>query len=199
MKRAIIAAVLAAALSAGVSAQEPGSSCIGVKGGLNYTKVRGDEVEGVNYLTGYAFGAFYRYQVAERFAVSPEVLYSVKGAKEKDTDNKYELSYVEIPLLLRLIFPTSSVATPAVYAGPYIGFLMSAEYEGIDVKDTTAGTDYGVVFGAGADIELGGGGKTINIDVRYSLGLADLNDDPEITGEVLNTGFQFLAGFGFSL
>jgi len=194
-----MAAVLVAALSTGVPAQERGSSCIGVKGGLNYMKVRGDDVEGVSYLTGYAFGIFYRYQVAERFAVAPEVLYSLKGTKEEDSGNKYELSYVEIPFLLRLTFPTSSIATPAVYAGPYAGFLMSAEYDGIDVKDTTSGTDYGLVFGAGAAVALGGGGMTLDLDVRYTLGLADLNDDPEITEEVLNTGFQFLAGFGFSL
>ena len=199
MKRLLIAALVLVALTTTVSAQELSPNYLGLKGGLNYVKFYGDDVEDADYLMGYAFGAFYQYQVNPRFAISPEVYYSTKGAKQSDTDLEFNLAYVDIPLLFKLMFPTESTVRPCVYAGGYLSFLMSAEFADFDVKEWTAGTDYGLVVGASLDFMVKEGSQLVNFDIRYTWGLANINDDPEDSTEVTNGGFQFLLGWGFNL
>ena len=82
MKRFFIAALVLIALTASVSAQEFSSSFIGLKGGVSSVEFHGDDLENVDNLIGYAFGAFYQYDIHPRFSISPEIYYSVKGAKK---------------------------------------------------------------------------------------------------------------------
>jgi hypothetical protein len=199
MKRLLIASFVLIALTASVSAQELSRSYLGFKGGVNYVTLKGDSLENMDNLTGYAFGAFYQYRLHPRFAISPEVYYSLKGAKNSEEDIKLELGYIDIPVLFKLMFPTESTVTPCVYAGGYYSFLMSAKVDDYDVKDLVAGADYGVLLGASVDLALKEGRQLVNIDVRYTLGLANINEDPEDTDEFTNAGFQFLLGWGFNL
>jgi hypothetical protein len=199
MKRLLIIALTLVALTATVSAQELSPNYLGIKGGLTYTKIYGDEVEDVDYYTGFAVGAFYQYELNPRFAISPEFYYSTRGAKESTFDINVKLGYVDIPVLLKLMFPTDGPARPAVYAGGYYSFLVSAEMEEIDIKEIVSGSDYGLVFGGSVDIMLKEGKQLVNFDVRYIYGLANINDDPEDPGDVMNSGFQFLIGWGFNL
>jgi len=199
MKRLLIVALVLVAMTASVSAQELSPRYLGIKGGLNYVKLYGDNIDDAEYMMGYAFGAFYQCRLHPRFAISPEIYYSVKGAKQDVTDFEMKLGYIDIPVLFKLMFPTESTVTPCIYAGGYFSFLMSADFEGIDVKDYTSGTDYGIVLGASIDLELKEGKQLVNFDLRYTWGLADINDDSEDPDKTYNTGFQFLFGWGFNL
>jgi hypothetical protein len=198
MKRLFIVGLVLVAMTAAVSAQELSPNYLGLKGGVNYMKFYGDDVDDAKYLTSFAVGGFYQYQINPRFAISPEVYYSVKGAKEEDSDISVKLSYIEIPVLLKLMFPTESTARPCVYAGGYFSFLMSAKMEDIDIKDQAADTDAGLVFGASVDLLLKEGKQLLNLDLRYSWGLMNISDD-EWDEKVYNGGFQFLLGWGFNL
>jgi hypothetical protein len=199
MKRLIIAAVVLVAMTATAGAQGEIPDYFGVKGGLNYVKLNGDDVDDADYMMGYAVGGFYQYQVNPKFAVVPEFYYTVKGAKEADTEFELKLAYVEIPVLFKLTIPKGN-KIPFVYGGGYFSFLTSAKMEEVDVKDEVASTDAGLVFGAGIEFPISSGEQLINLDVRYSWGLMNIDkDEEEDSGKVYNGGFQFLLGWGFSL
>ena len=77
-----------------------------------------------------------------------------------------------------------------------MGFSTSAnvKFDGsdnIDIKDEVAGFDFGILFGAGAQYPIDP--VTAFIDLRYTLGLSNLND---VEGEstVKNRGFMIAVG-----
>ncbi len=198
MKRFFIAVSVIIALTATATAQEPSQNFLGIKGGVNYVKIYSDDFD-FQSITSYAAGAFYQYRVNERFAVSPEVYYSLMGAKMETEagDVDWDLAYIQVPLLFKLMFPTGNTITPCLYAGGYLGFLMSAKVEEVDVKGDLNSTDYGLVIGASLDMAVSGGRQLVNLDVRYLYGTAYLRE--EGMGSAYNGGFQFLLGWGFSL
>ena len=60
---------------------------------------------------------------------------------------------------------------PIVFAGPAVGFLLSAKDSGEDVKDYFKSTDFGADLGLGAEIALGK--MKALIDFRYYMGLTN--------------------------
>jgi hypothetical protein len=197
MKRLFIVAVMILALTASASAQS--TNTLGLKAGLNMFKWYGDDVENVDYLTSFAFGAYFNHGFSEVLSIQPELYYSVKGLSESEIITiELKESYLEIPVLLKVNFAMEGKNwSPNLFAGPYLAFLMSAKLEDIDVKDELAGTDFGLVVGGGFDFGLSEGAQTLSLDVRYSMGFTKMDEEGE--AEVFNNGFQFLVGFGFSL
>ena len=197
MKRLFIVAVMILALTASASAQS--TNTLGLKAGLNMFKWYGDDVEGIDYLTSFAFGAYFNHGFSEVLSIQPELYYSTKGLSESEILTiELKESYLEIPVLLKVNFAMEGKNwSPNLFAGPYIAFLMSAKLEDIDVKDELAGTDFGLVVGGGFDFGLSEGAQTLSLDVRYSMGFTKV--DEAVEAEVFNKGFQFLVGFGFSM
>lgn len=199
MKRLFIAGLILVAMTAAASAQEPSSNYLGLKGGLNYTKFYGDEVDDSDFLTGYSIGAFYQYRVSSKFAIAPEIYYALRGAKNETTGIELQLGYVDIPVLFKFMIPTSPTSTPCIYGGVYYSFLLSAELETMDVKEWISDSDYGLVIGGALDLMFKEGRQLVNFDIRYIWGTSDVGDDSEDPVSFYNGGFQFLVGWGFSL
>ena len=200
MKRFALIMFLVMAFSVSASAE---GMIFGAKGGLNLAKVYGDDVDESDFLYGGIGGAFFCYMVNDMFAVQPELLFAMKGGDQVtsgDETGKTKLNYIEIPVLLRLHIPTEGSLTPAVFAGPSIGFLMSAKFEDEDIKDDLKSTDFGLVVGAGLDHMLGENGGFITFDVRYSMGLSTVVDIEGVDEQpdVKNMGLAFMVGYGKS-
>jgi hypothetical protein len=136
--------------------------------------------------------------VTPNFLIQPEVLYTQKGAKydEGGAEATVKLDYVEVPVLFKGRFGSGGVK-PSVFAGPAVGFKVSAktEFDGEeeDIEDVK-GTDFGIVFGAGLDLAAGPG--SFIIDARYTLGLTTLDDSPD-PGDVKNGVWSFSVGYTF--
>ena len=79
---------------------------LGVKGGLNLYKISVDEGDNTDMKPGVHLGLLTHIHVTEQFALQPEIMYSVQGAKsELDGDErKINLNYVNIPLLFQYMF-----------------------------------------------------------------------------------------------
>lgn len=197
MKRIFVIALVILAIGTAASAQS--YNRLGLKAGVNMFKWYGDEVEGLDYLTSFAFGGYYCHGFSEVFSIQPELYYSMKGASDSEIITiDVKQGYLEIPVLLKVNFPLESKSwSPNLYAGPYLAFLMSAKVEDVDVKDEFAGTDFGLVVGGGFDFGLSEGKQTLSLDIRYSIGFTKVDEEGE--ADVMNNGFQFLLGFGFSI
>ncbi|MGB9907222.1 MAG: porin family protein [Candidatus Saccharicenans sp.] len=151
----------------------------GLRGGGNAAKLTGADVtqdlEGtIKYKIGYTAGIFLAINLGKVVTISPEVLYTMKGAQVEDPLGEYTGKifgdYLEAALLLKIRIPTPGVQ-PAVFAGPAVGFKLREKLQlnGEDIpleESFLVNNDYGAIIGAGLDF-----GRHFMIDVRYSLGL----------------------------
>lgn len=169
---------------------------IGVRGGLTQATLYGDDVEDAGFRPGFTGGAYLTYRVNEALSVQPEVLYSVRGAKNVDynlptavvEDDRVRHDVLQVPVLFKLSAPLEPV-TPRLYAGPAVGFLLNSEIDGQDADDTFTSVDFGGVVGGELALDLnqqtGGVVDEIALDGRYNVGFVDLGDTAGI--EALRT------------
>jgi outer membrane protein W len=206
MKKFTLVMMLAAMMLFAASSLFAEGMMFGVKGGLNIANLSGDDVEDASSKTAVVAGVFFSYDITEIFAVQPELLFSMKGTK-MDTgegDETWNLSYIQIPLLLKVNLPTEGKIKPWLCAGPAFGLLMSAELEDEDIKDQLKTMDIGIVAGAGVGYELEKG--LIFAEARYEVGLTGLTDfsDAELDlmdlteqPDAKNSTISIMVGYGF--
>jgi len=183
---------------------------LGLKAGVNFSNLVGDDIEGAESKTGFVGGLFFMYQFNKLFAIQPEAYYTMKGATDEQVilgetaDLTISLDYIEIPILFKVLIPIeNSPIRPSVFVGPYVGFNSTAkaklEYMGDsqeeDIEDVKS-TDFGLVFGAGLGFPVGT--NEVGVDFRYGLGLTTLDDSAE-EADVKNSVFNINAYFGFNL
>jgi len=194
---AIALAVVGAASAASAQGME-----IGVKGGLSLAEFSGgdnvfDEVEGSR--KGLVAGAFLAFPLGGPLSLQPEALFAQKGTAYDfpDIETTIQLDYVEVPLLLKARFGV--FVRPYVFAGPYVGFRLSAKALGdagedgeeeVDFEDQSKGTDYGFVGGAGLEIGV------FLVEGRYARGLSGIASE-EIEDDVDNAVWSVLVGLRF--
>lgn len=190
---------------------------VGVKGGINLAK-HTEEFEHTefNYRIGSIGGAFISYDFNDLISLQSEVLYSMKGntrvfqgqllAQGSISESRVitKLNYIEIPLLLFISFELNSNIRPKILFGPIISFLQTAtaeaEYGGssyeINTKELWKSNDFGIILGSGLDYKVGE--NKIVLDIRYNLGLADL-DNGIGGGKITSNALSFLLGYSIVL
>ena len=108
------------------------------------------------------------------------------------------LSYFSVPVMLRYNLGSEDTS-PYIVVGPEFGFLLSAKSkfdgEEEDIKDELKSIDLGFNVGAGVSMDMGT--MPAFAEVRYSLGLSDINDDPDDDDTIKTTGIQFFVGMMF--
>jgi len=188
---------------------------LGVKGGVNIGDIGGSDVDlletdlGASKKTkvGLVAGAFAEFMIGDMFGIQPEVLYSQKGAKFEDAglEGKLKLDYIEVPVLFKVNVPIEgSNVHPSFFVGPAVAFKASCKLEDPaagTTEDCEAGgalvksTDFGVAFGGGISFDVGG--AEVGVDVRYTLGLTKIDDDPD-PYDIKNKAISIMGTVGFS-
>ncbi len=204
MKKSMFVLMIAAMTIFAASPLFAEGMMFGVKAGLNLANVMGDDAEETSMKVGAVGGVFMCYDITEIFALQPELLFTMKGAKydEGDTTMSWKTNYIEIPVLLRVNLPTEGKIKPMLYAGPALGILMSAKDEDEDMKDYLKTMDIGIVAGAGVAYQLEKG--AISFEARYEIGMGTVYDltDEELEGreqpDLKNSVISFMVGYGFA-
>lgn len=219
MKRLIITifaiVVVFTLSSASVSAQ---GLTAGLKGGMNIANLHGKDVKvleediGADLVSkmGFCAGGFITYNINDMFAIQPELLFTMKGAKaEKEILGEtmkvtMKANYLEIPVLAKLSIPTLGTVKPSLFVGPSLGIKLSGklktEIAGIsaeeDISEDLKSTDFGLVFGGGIDFGLGRGKLTV--DARYTLGLTKVHEpEEEEEMDIKNGVISIMVGYSF--
>ncbi len=215
LMRAAGAVCLSMVLAATASAQGLQG---GIKAGWDHPTFGGKDVQGSGF-TGrndFAGGLFLTIPAGPTFAVQPELLYVPKGAQVSGSEGaitytgKVKLDYVEIPLLARVKVPLENAAVrPMLFAGPYVAFKTSCKVEvsgyGISgssdcgagaPQDSVKSTDFGLTFGGGLELPLGG--VSAFVDARYDLGLTSLDATAQPI-DIKNRAVLVFVGFSFPL
>lgn len=157
---------------------------IGIKGGLNGYSVEGNNTGNFDPKYSFHIGLLGHVHMDSKFALQPEVVFSVQGTKYNSGSNDMlNLNYVNIPLLLQYMFDNGF----RLEAGPQLGILASAKSEigstSTDVKNNFESTDIGLVLGMSYVKPSTGFG----FDIRYNHGLTDISKG---AGDAYNRGFQ---------
>ena len=164
----------------------------GVKAGLNAAKFSNQS--GSNYKLNPSFhiGILEHIHINKMFAVQPEVVFSLQGAKYnfENTSGKIHLGYINVPVLFQLMTESGL----RFETGPQIGFLVSAKSKlgnaSEDIKSEFKSTDFSWAFGVGYITP-----SKFGFDVRYNAGISDITKDNEsnVKNNVIQAGvfYQF--------
>jgi hypothetical protein len=200
MKKGLL--VCAAALVLAVLVAEPVAAAskvnFGLKAGVSSSNVKWTDDDGTeNSLTQATFGGLAILNLSPTLALQFEVDYLVTGetwdSEEFGTVTE-KFGYLHIPVLLRAKLMKEGKFVPVVFAGPAIGFLLSASETGYDdIKEFFKATDFGLEMGLGAEIALGK--VKALLDARYYLGLGNAYYDPNMS--MKNAAFMLTAGIIF--
>ncbi|HET6400129.1 MAG TPA: porin family protein [Candidatus Kapabacteria bacterium] len=146
----------------------------------------------VSSRAGLLLGGQLDYWFTPMVAISGQVLYDQKGDELDGISpdngypetNSFTLGYLEIPILAKVAFGSSSIR-PYVFAGPSIGFLLGASDhqtqtqlgydQTIDVSSNFSGMDLSLLFGAGVSYQLSSGMQLFG-DAGYALGLVNVEN-----------------------
>lgn len=178
-------------LSSGMYVKEAPAQILsefGIRGGINFASFSDSKQEVDSRRVGLLSGVYGTFKIPLiPISIQPEVLYSQKGAGINGVEVK--LSYIEIPVLVRINLASMGSLSPHLYAGPYIGFKLTykEEPQPSDAEIQVNNTDYGLVFGGGLDI------RKINLGVRYSLGFNEILEFEEERNNVI----AIVAGINF--
>lgn len=190
MKKIILSLGLLVGMAGAANAQT--GITFGVKGGINYSTLTGDDVTGAESKVGLQAGALANFGLSDLISIQPEVLYSQKGAQsEDDSDSKLKLNYIDVPVLVK-------VNADGLFfeGGPQVGFLAGAKSTDgntdVDVKEGYNTVDFGYAVGLGYQAESGP-----MIGLRYNGGITNIIKDGDDDSKIRNSAFQLYVGYTF--
>ena len=186
---ALVLVLLLPALTAGAQVKPR----FGIKGGMNMSTLRGDDLSDLDTRNGIALGVFATLDMPHGFALQPEILYTQWGAKfEPDIIPgeykwEYRFNYVAINLLARFTFDLHGPVAPIVFVGPSLALSTSSklefEHEGESYEfdiNNVKGMHLGLVLGGGVQAALHK--VLVTLDARYTLGAEGFLEDAAYIG-----------------
>lgn len=200
----------AASTAAAQSVVDAGRTSFGVLAGVNVASFGGSDGDDLeDSRTGFLVGGFAVVRLSPVFAFQPEVLYAQKGAGGSFTEEgstasvEFQLSYLEVPLLLRLDVPGGTAARPFLLVGPSValnvGCEVEASFDGVtgsadcDEEDAAEpqSVDFGGLVGGGLEFPLGT--RSLSVGVRYTYGFSDVFDGADVQNRTLGivAGLRF--------
>ena len=194
MKKLMIFAVMMLSAMTASAQQEVGTWSVTPKVGINLAKVT--DANDASMQVGLVAGADVNYQIAEKFAVSAGVFYSMQGAKQKyreggiSFDEKVKLDYINIPILAQFYV----VPGLALKAGIQPAFNVKHKHK-IESGGDSAELDIDHFKSFDFSIPLGVSYEFSNfvIDARYNLGLTKIVDVDGSSSK--NSVIQFTVGY----
>lgn len=162
-----------------------------------------DQVPNKSSRTGFMAGVNARWKLGSRLSFGPAVVYIQKGANAEDNTGvikeEIKISYVEVPLLLRLDLSDGGMR-PFLLGGGAVSFLASCKLHfaglGQDIKEDCkannnepTSTDMSAIVGAG--VAFG----RLALSVRYDLGLKNIKKASVGNDEVKNRALMGVVSF----
>lgn len=178
---------------------------LGLHLGVDFATIGGSETNDsavdYSYRTGFTGGGILAARFTPMVGAQLELDFVTKGFRGDtgiaSTSGTQNVTYLEVPVLTRITVPVSQRIEPYGYAGPALGFAMTADIElddgrHIDIKDRIKPFDIGLMFGVGIAASTRDSG-TLTIDVRSTLGLRDRSDDDD--SEAFNRAIYLTVGY----
>ena len=177
----------------------------GILAGVNLATMAGNDVSNVSNRTGFVGGLSTWFRAYEQLGFEADLLYAQKGAKGTGAGvtGTLQHDYIEVPLLARFDFTTSSEKVrPFLALGPSFGYSVRCRVEatsgGVSASASCADAgldenkfDVGGTAGAGLGFPMGR--STFTVGARYTYGFTNV----EKTYDAKNRVWSFLAGLSW--
>jgi hypothetical protein len=179
----------------------------GFKAGLGATTFTGDQDTEFQWQGGVITGITFELPIAEDWKLQVEGLYATKGSNARTTlslpeievqdvpvDVEFDVSYIEIPTVIKWKPIQGKRIRPTLHAGPMMGWNVSATVQinavgetirFVNEDESIKKLDVGAVIGIGVETDIGW--QTLSLEVRYTHGLTNLienDEDPKYNGSV---------------
>jgi hypothetical protein len=159
-----------------------------------------------DYRSGVTAGVFISFEIADWFAIQPELLYVQKGVDvdvsppaDEIVRQRIEVDYIEIPVLATLS-GGSDLLEAYLFGGPTFGIRVDSEIVtelgsttvSRDASDDIKKTDVGFAVGAGVKFSF------LLIEARLTQGLTAINKaGAGLSQDVRNRTFSIMGGITF--
>lgn len=232
MKKIVMLVVLAAGMTFGANAQE---TTWGIRGGLNLSNLAGKYTGNVGEgesksdyepdfksRVGFHLGVIVDLGLSEKFSIQPGLYYTTRGAKLEQSDDeekyteKYNLSYLQLPILASYKINLSDDIKWHINAGPYVAYGLGGkvkwessydgesekgDYKAFGVADEDSDEDKGGLkrFDAGLSFGTGISFNKVYFGLTYDLGLANIADKKAWGDDfkLKNRNFAISVGYNF--
>ena len=187
------------------NAQDTGTDSMfsfGVKGGVNFATMNGNDIESPDSRTSFHVGLVGEMPVADMFSIQIEALYSGQGFdfdfEGSDGDKaELQLDYINVPVLAKVYI----LKGLSIEVGPQFSFLINDEIDfnpnsdngDVDLEDLEAlGLDQPNTFEFGV-----AGGLTFQTEMglfatgRYTQGISEIFDDVDAKNSVFQIGIGY--------
>lgn len=169
----------------------------GVKGGVNFATITGDDFDSPNSRTSFHVGLLAEFPISPMFSLQAEALYSGQGFESNvdgglvggDGNIEYQLDYINVPILAKVYV----VEGLSLEAGPQFSFKVNEEIDS-DPNDDPGDTD----LDEAESFDFGlAGGLTFQTNMglfatgRYTIGLTDIVQDVDAKNAVFQLGIGY--------
>ena len=170
---------------------------LGVKGGVNFATVTGDDFDSPDSRTSFHVGLVGELPLADILSLQVEALYSGQGFKSDidggliggDGKVEYQLDYINVPVLAK-IYATRGLSFEV---GPQFSFKVNEEIDS-DANDDGGDLD----LNEAKDFDFGiAGGLTFQTDMglfatgRYIYGVTEIVEDTDVKNSVFQIGIGY--------
>jgi len=170
---------------------------LGVKGGVNFSKVSFDVDDySAESVTKSHFGAFARVGW-NRIFIQPEFYFSGKGGDVTSdlmsTMTSFDYTSMDIPVLLGFRVIKGKAVDFHIVAGPVFSSVSSEEISGENLLNQMFYEDnyFGIQYGLGIDVLF------LTFDARMENGIGKLYSDPTVAVAGKNQNFMLSVGIKF--
>lgn len=181
-------------------AQDPSnrsmSPSFGVKGGVNFANITGDDFNDADGRTSFHVGVLAEFPLAEIFSLQVEALYSGQGWKRNydipfigEEELEYQLDYINVPVLAKVYV----LEGLSIEVGPQFSFKVNEEFDNAPEDDggdydldEAESFEFGVAAGLTFQTKMG-----LFATGRYTQGMTDVVKDVDAKNQVWQIGIGY--------
>ncbi len=200
MKKMMMIAAMMVATIAAKAQFEPGTFSLQPKVGFNLSEISAKDSK---FKAGLVAGLEGQYQINNWFALSAGLLYTQEGTKIKDSELKFNLEYLNIPVMAKFYVAKGL----SLNAGLQLGFMTKGKLKGNgyndDIKSICNKADFSIPLSIAYEFTNG-----LSFEARYTGGLTNVIKEETIKAAGMsykwekdnkNEVFMLTVGYKFEL
>ena len=200
MKKMMMIAAMMVATIAAKAQFEPGTFSLQPKVGFNLSEISAKDSK---FKAGLVAGLEGQYQINNWFALSAGLLYTQEGTKIKDSELKFNLEYLNIPVMAKFYVAKGL----SLNAGLQLGFMTKGKLKGNgyndDIKSICNKADFSIPLSIAYEFTNG-----LSFEARYTGGLTNVIKEETIKAAGMsykwekdnkNEVFMLTIGYKFEL
>lgn len=167
-----------------VLAQESKTIQFGVKSGINFAELFGDDaIPESDRKVGYSFGTYMNFKLTKDLKLQPELIWSLQGEKS-ESKGRYNISYLNVPIMLK--WTEKRFYTEL---GPQLGIMTintSKDVPQENLLENFETFDLSINAGLGYEVY-----EDWTLGIRYCQGITNIVENLDLKNSVIYIGIAY--------